>query len=157
MRRTEARVGLRRLAILLVTAFVLVAVGCGDEGSDPPPVDRDADRGTEPTGKDFFFDPGMYVGREVTVTAYVSDVLTPVAFRVAGERFEGPGILVVSNADLSSLDDDDLVQVTGPVRWFNVEEFARELGVTLDPVTFHEFEGGVAIAARRVTINGIRP
>ncbi len=157
MRRTERQVGLRRLAIPLVTALALVAVGCGDEGSDPPPVDRDADQGIEPTRKDFFFDPGMYVGRVVTVTAYVSDVLTPVAFRIAGERFEGPGILVVSNTDLSSLDDDDLVQVTGPVRWFNVEGFARELGVTLDPVTFHEFEGGVAIAARLVTINGIRP
>ncbi len=157
MRRTEAGSGLRGLAILLLGAFALVAVGCGDGGRDPPPVDRDADLGSEPVGKDFFFDPGTYVGREVTVTAYVSDVLTSVAFRIAGERFEGPGILVVSNDDLSSLDDRDLVQVTGSVRWFKVEDFARELGVTLDPVTFHEFEGGVAIAARRVTINGISP
>ncbi len=157
MVRTEGRSAVQRVTTLLLAAFALFTVGCGNEGSDPPPIDRDAERGMEPAGKDFFFDPGTYVGREVTVTAYVSDVLTPVAFRMAGERFEGPGILVVSNSDLSSLDDDDLVQVTGSVRWFSVEEFARELGVTLDPVTFHEFEGGVAIAARRVTINGIRP
>jgi hypothetical protein len=52
-----------------------------------------------------------------------------------------------SNGDLSSLDDDDLVQVTGTVRWFNREAFVRELGVTLDPATFHVFKGGVAVAA----------
>lgn len=149
--------GLRKLAILLLTTSAIVAVGCGDGGSDPPPVDRDAEEGIEPAGKDFFFDPGVYVGREVTATGYVSDVMTLAAFRIAGERFEERGILVVSNGDLSSLDDDDLVQVTGTVRWFNREAFARELGVTLDPVTFHEFEGGVAVAAQRVTINGIRP
>ena len=148
---------LRRFAVLLLTALAMVAVGCGDGGSDPPRVDRDAEEGIEPAGKDFFFDPGTFVGREVTATGYVSDVITSAAFRIAGERFEEQGILVVSNGDLSSLDDDDLVQVTGTVRWFNREAFARELGVTLDPVTFQAFEGGVAVAAQRVTINGIRP
>lgn len=95
--------GFRRLTILLLTAFVIVAVGCGNKGDNRPPVDRDAEEGIEPVGKDFFFDPGMYVGREVTVTGYVSDVITPAAFRIAGERFEERGILVVSNGDLRSL------------------------------------------------------
>lgn len=148
---------LRKVAILLLTAFAMVAVSCGDDRSDLPPVDRDAEEGREPAGKDFFFDPGLYVGREVTVTGYVSRVIAPAAFRMAGERFEERGILVVSNGDLSSLEDDDLVQVTGTVRWFDREAFARELRVTLDPVTFGEFQGGVAVAAQRVTINGIRP
>ena len=148
--------GLRRLAILLLTALAMITVGCGDEGSGPPPVDRDAEEGIEPAGKEFFFDPGRYVGREVTATGYGSDVITPAAFRIAGERFEERGILVVSSGDLSSLNDDDLVQVTGMVRWFNRDAFTRELGVALDPVTFDQFEGGVAVAAQRVTINGIR-
>ncbi len=143
--------------MLLAAALAFTAVGCGDDGNDPPRVDPQAEVGGEPPGTDFFFDPARYVGREVTVTAYVSDVVTDVAFRVAGDRFEGPGILVVSDDALPTLDDDDLVQVTGTVRWFTTEAFTRELGVTLDPVTFDEFEGGIAVAAQRVTVNGIRP
>ncbi len=157
MRRSDSRVRSRGTAVLLAAALAFTAVACGGEGTDPPRIDPEAEVGTEPPGTDFFFDPAMYVGREVTVTGYVSDVLTDVAFRIAGERFEGPGILVVSDHELRSLDDDDLVQVGGTVRWFTTEAFTRELGVTLDPVTFDEFEGGVAIAARRVTVNGIRP
>lgn len=157
MRRGDNAIRSRLLVILLVAACAALAVGCGDEGSDLPAIDPEAERGTEPPGIDFFFDPAQYVGRQVTVTAHVSDVLTPVAFRIAGERYEGPGILVVSNDDLSTLDDDDIVQIAGTVRWFTIESFANDLGVRLDPVTFKGFEGGIAVAAKRITINGVRP
>lgn len=157
MGRNDARRGGRAGATLLVCALALVMVACGGDGADPARIDPRAEEGVEPAGKDFFFDPAAYVGREITATGYVSDILTPVAFRIAGERFEGPGILVVGADELSTLDDGDLVQVVGTVRWFKTEAFARDLGVTLDPVTFQEFEGGVAVAAQRVTVNGIRP
>lgn len=157
MGRSDGRRGGRAGATLLVCALALAMVACGADGTDPPTVDPRAEEGVEPAGKDFFFDPAAYVGRQITATGYVSDVLTPVAFRIAGERFEGPGLLVVSTDELPTLGDGDLVQVMGTVRRFKTEAFARDLGVTLDPVTFHQFEGGVAIAAQRVTVNGIRP
>ncbi len=147
----------RGFVVLLLAVLAVAGVACGNEESNPPPTDRDAERGIEPLGKDFFFDPARYIGREMTVTGYVSDLLTPVAFRIAGERFEGGGILVVSDDRLPRLDDGDLVQISGIVRPFKTEEFARQLGVVLDPVTFHQFEGGVAVAARNVVVNGIRP
>lgn len=77
--RRRAKV-VTRSFVALAAVLALLAVACGDDASGPPSVDRDAAQGTEPPGKDFFFDPGRYVGREVTVTGYVSDVLTPVAF-----------------------------------------------------------------------------
>lgn len=153
----DGRRGGRAGATVFVCALAVVMVACGGDGTDTPRIDPRAEEGVEPAGKDFFFDPAAYVGREIIATGYVSDVLTPVAFRIAGERFEGPGILVVSADELSTLGDGDLVQVVGTVRWFKTEVFARDLGVALDPVTFHEFEGGVAIAAQRVTVNGVRP
>ncbi len=156
-----SEVGERRRVWRVLSCFgavllTLAAAGCGDgDRAGAPPSDNDPEVGAEPPGTTFFFDPARFIGRDVTVTGYVSEVLNPFAFRIAGERIEGPGVLVVSNQPLD-LDDDDLVQVTGRARWFHVEEFVQELDVTLDPVTFHALEGEVAIATHEVTVNGTR-
>lgn len=138
---------------------VLVALGlqaCGDDNRvGAPPSDNDPAVGTEPPGQDFFFDPATFVGEEITTTGYVSEVVNPVSFRIAGERIEGPGVLVVSDERVE-VNENDLVQVKGTVRFFDVEVFTRDLDVTLDPVTFHAFEGSIAVAADGVTVNGVR-
>lgn len=51
-----------------------------------PLADPEPAKGTEPVGRFFFFDPATYVGESITATAYVSEVIEPVAFRIAGER-----------------------------------------------------------------------
>lgn len=155
MGRRDRHFGSQGRAVLLVVALALPMAACGSDGSDHPRVDPRAEEGVEPAGRDFFFDPATYVGRDITVTGYVSNVITDVAFRIAGDRFEGPGLLVVSDDELDTLNDEDLVQIVGTVRRFETEAFARDLGVMLDPVTFDEFEGGIAIAARQVTVNGL--
>ena len=76
--------GVRRLA-LLVCLLTFLGSACGD-GPEPPLADPEPAKGTEPVGRDFFFDPATYVGESITATAYVSEVIEPVAFRIAGER-----------------------------------------------------------------------
>ncbi len=89
---------------LLALGAVLLTLGlgrCGDgDRAGAPPSDNDPEVDVEPAGETFFFDPARFMARNVTVTGYASDVLNHFAFRVAGERLEGPGVLVVSDQPL---------------------------------------------------------
>jgi len=150
------RIHSRRLLVALLSLTVLTGIGACSSGPEPPLADPEPEEGTEPVGRDLFFDPSTYVGTRVTATGYVSEVIGPTAFRIAGDRFEGPGILVVGDEPIPVIDDGDLVQIVGTVRWFETEAFARDQGVRLDPATFHQFEGSIALAAERITVGGIR-
>ena len=146
-----------RVKPVLFTALAasVLWTGCGgDRITGAPPPDNDPRVGEEPPGQTFFFDPARFIGEDITATGYVSDLHSPFAFRIAGDRLEGPGVLVVSTRRID-LEENDLVQVFGRVRWFSVDQFVRDFDIPLDPATFHEFEGAVALAASEVTVNGI--
>ena len=52
----------------------------------------------------------------------------------------------------AQLAEDDLIQVTGPFRRFNLAEFERDLGVDLDDNRFAAYDGQPAIVARSTSL-----
>ncbi|MDP9374472.1 MAG: hypothetical protein M3Q65_18885, partial [Chloroflexota bacterium] len=111
--------------------------------------------------------PSAFYGRRVTVSGEVDEIVGPRAFTIGGEDFVGGDELLVVNADPSLriappavsnvpgdgvLDEDDLVQVTGPVRRFDLAEVEREIGADLDDGLFAGWAGKPAVVARQADL-----
>ena len=181
------------LAILMVALAALLAA-CNDDSAGPetgadvedvaqeepvaeepleeePTAEDPADvEGTveeEATGETGLADEAQsFVGQQVTVSATISEVVSPAAFRIGGEDFGGQSLLVLSApaADFTDLgleldqelvDSEAVVQVTGTVRQFDIAEFEEEFGVDYDDAVFEPFEGeNVIVADRVVTLTG---
>ena len=118
------------------------------------------DHGAGATIEEIAEDPARYIGRRVTVSGEIDDLLGPRAFTIGGEGwFDGDELLVVSAGPIPAprgrpadapLREDDLVQVTGPVRRFALADVEREIGVDLDDARFANWEGQPAVVATRV-------
>ena len=107
--------------------------------------------------------PGQFLGRTVTVSGEVDAVLGPRAFTIGGDDFIGEDELLVVGANNlpqligrselpgraagELLAEDDVVQVTGPVRRFDLAAFEREIGFDLDDNLFRDWAGRPAIVA----------
>ena len=113
--------------------------------------------------------PGPFLGQTVTVSGEVDQVLGPRAFTIGGDDFIGEDeLLVVGANDLPQLIGrselpgrpagellaaDDVVQVTGPVRRFDLAAVEREIGFDLDDGLFAEWAGRPAVVARTVRLS----
>jgi len=100
------------------------------------------------------------IGREVTVSAKVSEVVTTTdvgsAFRIAGQ--EGPSVAVLATTPPADLNVGDVVQITGTVQMVQRDSFEKDFGIGADELFedadgfFTEAEGQPAIAAEKVEI-----
>ncbi len=70
------------------------------------------------------------VGRQVTVSGNVSDMVGSDAIRLGGDNFGGDGILVL-HVGAPDVGDDDDVTIVGTVRHFDAAVLERELGTDL--------------------------
>ncbi len=69
------------------------------------------------------------LGRQVTVSGNVSEVIGFNAIRLGGDDFGGDGILVILVGGAgAAITEDDNVRVTGAVRNFDAAAFEREFG-----------------------------
>ncbi len=125
-------------AILFTTALA----ACGEPSEGP-------EAGTRL--EDVIKEPQQFMGRTVTVSADVSEIITSRSFRLGGEDTGGIGLLVFSAAGTQDLDDDDVVRVTGTVREIAYDTFREDFGFEArDDV--RQSEGEAAIAASSVTV-----
>lgn len=71
------------------------------------------------------------IGKTVTVSGEVEEVISPQAFIIEGDRFFNNPELLVLNLNDSPLVNDSNIQVTGTVRQFLKSEIDREFSVNL--------------------------
>ncbi len=127
---------------------------------------------SEPSVGDVADEPENWIGRQVTVTDDVTDVIGRHSFQMGEEGFLGlfGGELLVVGAkplpqwvgdDFASsgfFDDDDdfdelegaIARVSGTVRRFNLQDVERELGVDLDDGLFGDYDGDPVLVAQSV-------
>ena len=166
--RVSGRVGLAALIATLLLGLLAVGLviylAVFREDSTDPGYD-----GTDPsvpatgiTTSEIIDHPEQYLGRTVTVAGEVDRVLGRWAFTIGGGDFIGDDrLLILSTVKLpqvprrpadNPLLEDDIVQVTGPVRRFDLAAAERELGVDLDDGLFDDHIGRLAIVARSLAL-----
>ncbi|WP_422391886.1 hypothetical protein [Arthrobacter sp. N1] len=154
---------LAALSIAPMAAFGLV--GCNstsgtEEGADvediveEEPVVDEADTGPYDGVYDqgFYDDVDTYVGEEVTVSADVNEILTPMSFTIAGtDDTTVDALLVLHDTELPEVTPGLTVGVTGTVQEaFDLPTVEEEMGVDLDDAAFEDWDGEPYIEATSV-------
>ncbi|MFL6148071.1 MAG: hypothetical protein ACJ72I_11355 [Pseudonocardiaceae bacterium] len=106
---TRARIG--RLAVIGALVVVPLVAACGS-GAGPAGAQRGVTV-SDLQHKEYFYQ-GEYLGRPVTVSAKVSDVLAPRMFELSGGDFGDKKLLVVTDRPVT-VSEDEVVRVTGTV------------------------------------------
>lgn len=120
-----------RWAALAAAALLpLSATACGDDDTAGPETGTDVQDITEED--QYFADGDEFVGETVTVSAEVSEVLGSKSFVVNGDDWGDDSLLVLSAEEATSLQEDDVVRVTGTVREFTYDTYANDYGL-VDP------------------------
>ncbi len=164
---TQRRYTTRKAAAALVAAAGLGLAGCGTEGPEAgtdveditdgevvessAPATDDATEGAAVMAYDgaynqeFYDEATTYVGQQVTVSAEVSETLSPDSFAIAGAV---DPLLIVEDGEVPAVDEGQVIQVTGTVQEnFSVTGVEEQLGVDLDDELFTDFEGEPYIMA----------
>ncbi|KQO02140.1 hypothetical protein ASF21_16070 [Arthrobacter sp. Leaf234] len=146
-----------------MAAFGLV--GCNstsgtEEGADvediveEEPVVDEADAGPYDGVYDqgFYDDVDTYVGEEVTVSADVNEILSPMSFTIAGtDDTTVDALLVLHDTELPEVTAGLTVGVTGTVQEaFDLPTVEEEMGVDLDDAAFEDWDGEPYIEATSV-------
>lgn len=82
-------------------------------------------------------------GEDITVAGEVSEVVSDVAFRLAGVGWD---VLIVDSAD-SAAGEGEAVEVMGTVRRFELLTIEEELGEDLDDELYVDYEGQLVLVA----------
>ena len=104
--------------------------------------------------------PGEFYGAQVTLSGLVTEVVGPNAVAIGGDEFVGGDrVLVVGARKLDQIAEgvpedepfevqrQDLVQASGTLREFNLEEVESEIGYDLDDNLFGDREGEPVLVA----------
>lgn len=138
--------------LLAILAFVLIQVFNEEQSAAPEAA---------VTVSDIADNPQEYYGSTVTVSGEVGELIGPRAFTIGAEDDLGGGSLLVVGAqqlpqimegEADEITAQDVAQVTGPVREFNLTEVENEIGAELDDALFAEFEGEPAVVANTVDV-----
>jgi len=113
------------------------------------------------TVSDITDNPSEYYDSTVTVSGEVGELIGPRAFTIGTQDDLGGGTLLVVGAqqlpniiegEAEEIAAEDVTQVTGPVREFNLAEIEDEVGADLDDGLFAEYEGDPAVVANTVDL-----
>jgi hypothetical protein len=96
--------------------------------------------------------PGKYMGKEVELNGEVEEIVSDHVFRVDLDGFWGEdSILVVNSTGYNlPLNQDDVVQVYGPVRVFVTTEIEEEVNYDLLDSLYVDYENTPVIVASQV-------
>lgn len=85
-------------------------------------------------------------GESVAISGEVHELLSTVAFRLAGAGWS----VVVLDAERAAVEAGDDVEVTGTVRQMNITEIEEDYGVDLDDALYGDYEGQLVLVAETV-------
>lgn len=158
-----ARRGPRRaVAAVALCVSALGAASCGtpaDESGDEAGATQEQPTGggagnyVGPYDRDFVDDAATLVDADVTLTARVAEVISPVAFTIAGAEETGTEALLVIDfdEDASGVDEGDLVEVTGTYREaYNVPSAEEDLRETPGAEQLAHYDGEPFVEATDV-------
>lgn len=86
-------------------------------------------------------------GEDVTIQGEVAELLSTVAFRLAGSGWT----VVVLDAEQVAVEPGDVAEVQGTVRQMNLTEIEEDYGLDLDDGLYEDFEGDLVLVADTVT------
>ncbi len=92
------------------------------------------------------------IGKTVTVSGEVEEVISPQAFIIEGDRFFNDPELLVLNLSGSPIVNDSNIQVTGTVRQFLKPEIERDFGLNLAPELAAKFTDKLVLVATALTL-----
>ncbi|MGW0497748.1 hypothetical protein ACWD0Z_20695 [Streptomyces sp. NPDC003007] len=148
MRTTTNRPRIPTLLCALTLGATLVT-GCGEEDTAGP--DRGADV-EEVQEAELLGDVDRWLGKKVTVSADVNQVINRNAFTIAGTPASGTDPLLIVSADATDLDKGRTVRVTGTVRErFEAVRVGDDLGLDWNDDLFTEWDDKHYIVASAVT------
>ncbi|OWY64318.1 hypothetical protein B7486_47985 [cyanobacterium TDX16] len=92
-----------------------------------------------------------FIGKTVTVSGEIEEVISPKAFVIEGDGFFNDPELLVLNLDGSPIVNDSNIQVTGTVRQFSKAEIENQFDVDLGGLEA-EFKGKFVLIATAVVL-----
>lgn len=127
-------------------ALLPFSVAACDEDSAGPETGADVEDVTE---DDNYFGTDEHLGETVTVSAEVTDVISPTSFELAGDDWGDESLLVTSATEVQNLNEGDVVQVTGEVGQFIYGDYSEEYGLA-DVGMYEPYEEEEFLAATSV-------
>lgn len=99
-------------------------------------------------------EPKPFIGKTVTVTSKIAEVISPNAFTLDDQEFIGGKELLVVGAipTASSIDEGKTVRVTASIRQFVIAEIERDFDFDLQPELEVEYEGKAVAIAQSIQI-----
>lgn len=165
--------GVRAAAAGAAAVSLLLVGGCGNDTAGPetgadvqdvqeaPGVAEPAEPGVADPGAfdTEFSDVDAYVGKSVTVSADVNDVVSPTAFTIAGtENAVADELLILHKEGAPNVTEDSAVAVTGTVReGFSIADAERYVGTDLDDNLFTDWVGEHYIEATSIDLTVSEP
>ncbi len=92
------------------------------------------------------------IGKTVTVSGEVEEVISPQAFIIEGDRFFNDPELLVLNVSASPIVNDSNIQITGTVRQFLKSEIERDFDVRLTQELAAKFTDKPVLVATALTL-----
>lgn len=155
------------LLLMLASAFFLASCGANEEpaaggGEETAAAGEEAEsqgQARAASVADILDNPSEFYGNTATVSGLVTEVVGPNAVVIGGNELVNEGLLVIGAQQLDQIVEgvpegepfeirqQDLVQATGNVREFNLQEVEQEVGYALDEGVFGEFEGRPVVVA----------
>lgn len=161
--KTVHRARAALLASLALSTLSMTACGTQEPGTTPQAQESRPSLGTAPApggappydgayDRTFSDNFAQYDGEQVTLSAEVKEIISPVAFTIAGTK-DTPvdELLIVHAAEEPELLEGLTVSVTGTVHTsFDVEDAKSDLGVDLNEALYRGWNGEPYIEASTV-------
>lgn len=115
----------RWLAVAVLVLLPLSLTACGGDSAGP---ETNADV-QDVTANENVFTDEEYIGRKVTVTAEITDVIGPTSFAIGGRDYGEESLLVLTEKGTADVQKGETAHVTGTVERFTFADYVDIYGL----------------------------
>lgn len=157
--------------IILAIIFIPIIIGIVDTSSPPPsptPVPQFSPSPSDNQIDDIVNNTDQYVGRQVQLTGYIAQVISPHALMLSSPGASN-NLLVISSPSLVMpsispvdeqdyiLHENDYILIDGIVRRFDLSQAENDLNVTLDQSRLNQYDNQPAVYANQIAYSQSTP